>query len=189
MHWAYVYTKNITKFCPPRWYQYLLWPMDYMSVDYRIVTNFPKNNYIFGMLLALRNIGMVKTLNRTRFDLSLRLLVLNEIFLYMLNKDINSCISQWFITVSEPLPNYIIIPIFLKLLWYDVFCFETLLLYGSFVQGNHSWQVDYLQKRARNVQCFFISWHRHVYHRGYSCLFVYSFIFTCPHRMTCVGFE
>ena len=87
-------------------------PCFIMSVDYKIVTNFPKNNYIFGMLLALRNIGMVKTLNRTRFDLSLRLLVLNEIFLYMLNKGTNSCISQWFITVSETLPNYIVIPIF-----------------------------------------------------------------------------
>ena len=31
-HWAYVYTKNITKFCPPRWCRYLLWPMDYMYV-------------------------------------------------------------------------------------------------------------------------------------------------------------
>ena len=29
MHWAYVYIKHITKFCPPRWYRYLLWPMDY----------------------------------------------------------------------------------------------------------------------------------------------------------------
>ena len=31
MHWAYLYMKNITKFCPPRWYRYLLWPMDWMK--------------------------------------------------------------------------------------------------------------------------------------------------------------
>ena len=34
MHWAYVYMKNIAKFCPPRWYRYVkIWLLAHGLLD------------------------------------------------------------------------------------------------------------------------------------------------------------